>query len=145
MTQIEKPAISWKYLLKKIRIRNEARHITGMLLYLDPFFIQVLEGEEAIINNSFNLIKQDSRHHKVSLIYKKPIEERSFSNWSVGFSKISHEDLENIEGLSDFYKDQRLSLSGFRTVKLMNCYISSSVRFCFEFPCCIQNRLLRNQ
>ena len=50
-------------LLKKIRKKNETRHVTGMLLYLDPFFMQVLEGEEAMVNDLFNLIKQDSRHH----------------------------------------------------------------------------------
>ncbi len=73
-----------------------------MLLYLDPFFMQVLEGEEAMVNDLFNLIKQDSRHHKVSLIYKKPIEERYFSNWTMGFSKISHENIAIMEGFSDF-------------------------------------------
>ena len=73
-----------------------------MLLYLDPFFMQVLEGQEATVNKLFNLIKQDSRHHKVSLIYKKPIEERYFSNWTMGFSKIGHEKLVTMEGFSDF-------------------------------------------
>jgi hypothetical protein len=87
---------------KKIRKKNETRHVTGMLLYLDPFFMQVLEGEEAMVNDLFNLIKQDSRHHKVSLIYKKPIEERYFSNWTMGFSKISHENIAIMEGFSDF-------------------------------------------
>jgi hypothetical protein len=91
-----------KDLLKKIRKKNETRHVTGMLLYLDPFFMQVLEGEEATVNGLFNLIKQDSRHHKVSLIYKKPIDERYFSNWTMGFSKINHEDIETMEGFSDF-------------------------------------------
>jgi Sensors of blue-light using FAD len=89
-------------LLKKIRKKNETRHVTGMLLYLDPFFMQVLEGEEAMVNDLFNLIKQDSRHHKVSLIYKKPIEERYFSNWTMGFSKIGNEKLVTMEGFSDF-------------------------------------------
>jgi hypothetical protein len=91
-----------KDLLKKIRKKNGIRHVTGMLLYLDPFFMQVLEGEETMVNDLFNLIKQDSRHHKVSLIYKKPIEERYFSNWTMGFSKISHENIATMEGFSDF-------------------------------------------
>jgi hypothetical protein len=57
-----------KDLLKKSRLKNETKNVTGMLLYLDPFFIQILEGEEAIVNESFNIIKQDSRHHKVKII-----------------------------------------------------------------------------
>jgi hypothetical protein len=93
-----------KDLLKKSRLKNETLNINGILLYLDPFFIQILEGEEAIVNESFNIIKQDSRHQKVTVIYKKPIEERSFSNWTMGFNKISNEDLEAVEGFSDFLR-----------------------------------------
>jgi Sensors of blue-light using FAD len=91
-----------KVLLKTIRKNNEIRQVTGILLYLDPFFIQVLEGEEAIVNNLFTHIKQDSRHNKVSLIYKKPIEARYFSNWTMGFSKITYENVSTMEGFSDF-------------------------------------------
>ena len=93
-----------KDLLKKSRLKNERKNVTGMLLYLDPFFIQILEGEEAIINESFNIIKQDSRHHKVKIIYKKPIEERSFPNWTMGFNKISDENVDAVEGFSDFWQ-----------------------------------------
>ena len=93
-----------KELLKKSRLKNERLNITGMLLYLDPFFMQILEGEEAIINERFKIIKQDSRHHKVKIIYKKPIEERSFPNWTMGFNKISDENLEAVEGFSDFWQ-----------------------------------------
>jgi len=93
-----------KDLLKKSRLKNATLNITGMLLYLDPFFIQILEGEEAIVNESFNIIKQDSRHQKVKIIYKKPIEERSFPNWTMGFNKISDENVEGVEGFSDFWQ-----------------------------------------
>jgi hypothetical protein len=91
-----------KYFLQVIRHKNELRQVTGMLLYLDPFFIQALEGEEAVVNQLFDVIKKDSRHNKVSLIYKKPIEERHFANWTMGFSKISYKDIETRDGFSDF-------------------------------------------
>jgi hypothetical protein len=93
-----------KDLLKKLRAKNETSDVTGMLLYLDPFFLQVLEGEEAIVNELFNIIKQDSRHNKVSLIYKKPIEMRSFPDWTMGFNRISNEDIAMVEGFSDFFQ-----------------------------------------
>ena len=93
-----------KELLKKSRLKNERKNVTGMLLYLDPFFIQILEGEEAIINELFNIIKQDAKHHKIKPIYKKPIEERSFPNWTMGFNKINAENVEAVEGFSDFWQ-----------------------------------------
>lgn len=94
-----------KELLKKSRAKNQNLNITGMLLYLDPFYIQVLEGEEATVDQLFNVIKEDPHHEKVSIIYKKPIEERSFSDWSMGFNKISNEELESMHGFCDFLEN----------------------------------------
>ncbi len=94
---------SLRDLLEKSRAKNKTLDITGMLLYLDPFFIQFLEGEEAIVNESFDIIKQDLRHQKVSLIYKRPIEKRSFPNWTMGFNKINDKNLTTIEGYTDFW------------------------------------------
>jgi hypothetical protein len=91
-----------KGLLEKSRLKNRKLNITGMLLYLDPFFIQILEGEEANINEIINVIKIDSRHYKVKVIYKKPIEQRSFPNWTMGFNRVRNDDLVEIEGFSDF-------------------------------------------
>jgi hypothetical protein len=93
---------SLKDLLKNLRLKNQQLNVTGMLLYLDPFFIQILEGEEDVVNALFNAIKQDVRHQRVKVIYKKPIEKRCFPNWTMGFNKISDEDVETIEGFSDF-------------------------------------------
>ena len=70
-----------KDLLKKSRLKNERKNISGILHYLDPFFIQILEGEEAIVTELFNFIKQDLRHHNVKLIYKK-------TNTTAFFSKL---------------------------------------------------------
>jgi hypothetical protein len=91
-----------KELLKKSRANNSSLEITGMLLYLDPFFIQVLEGDEVVINKAFDTIKQDPRHYKVSIIYKKLIPHRLFPDWTMGFNKITKESIEKIEGYSDY-------------------------------------------
>lgn len=91
-----------KTLLKTSRANNASLGITGMLLYLDPFFIQVLEGDEDVINQAFQTIKNDLRHHKVSIIYKKLINHRLFPDWTMGFNKVSRESIENLEGYSDF-------------------------------------------
>ena len=91
-----------KELLKKSRNNNENRAITGMLLYMDPYFIQVLEGEEKVISEAFDTIKIDPRHQKVSIIYKKPTSERCFANWTMGFNKVRKEDIAGLEGFNDY-------------------------------------------
>lgn len=91
-----------KALLQQARAANASRDVTGMLLYLDPYFIQVLEGEEPIVADLYERIRLDSRHQKVSLIYRKPIKQRLFGDWTMGFNKVSHQALHSLEGFSDF-------------------------------------------
>ena len=91
-----------KQLLNKARMKNQAQQITGMLLYLDPYFIQVLEGEYEVIGETFDRIKKDERHYKVSVIYKKEIQRRRFYNWTMGFNRVEKEEIEKMEGFSDF-------------------------------------------
>lgn len=91
-----------KKILEKSREKNQRINVTGMLLYLDPYFIQVLEGERETLEKIFSAISQDSRHNKVSIIYRQPLDKRYFSNWSMGFNKIRDQDVENLNGFCDY-------------------------------------------
>ncbi|MGZ8187108.1 MAG: BLUF domain-containing protein, partial [Methylobacter sp.] len=64
-------------LLKTCRTNNGAKNITGILLYAKGTFFQVLEGDEATINNLYRVIEKDKRHKDVTLIEKQPITERA--------------------------------------------------------------------
>lgn len=72
-------------LLQVCRRNNEARQITGMLLYKGGNFIQVLEGERESVRSVYERINLDPRHHGVLRMLEQNIEERQFSNWSMGF------------------------------------------------------------
>jgi hypothetical protein len=89
-------------LLKKARASNEILGITGMLLYRDRFFIQALEGEQTVLENLYAIISKDERHQNVILIYEKPIQQRRFPNWTMGFNKTDSTDTETIKGYTDF-------------------------------------------
>ncbi|MDO9161349.1 MAG: BLUF domain-containing protein [Methylococcaceae bacterium] len=92
-------------MLKKAREKNEKLSITGMLLYRDGFFMQALEGELNDIEDLFKTISQDPRHRDLLLIYKKPIQQRGFPDWTMGFNKISDESVEAIDGYTNFLKN----------------------------------------
>ncbi len=47
-------------LLEQSRARNKRHRITGMLLYSDGHFMQVLEGEEASVMKIFEDISHDA-------------------------------------------------------------------------------------
>lgn len=72
-------------ILKTCHENNGVRDITGMLLYKDGCFMQILEGEEEQIRKLFETIQQDPRHSGILEIASDPIRERSFSDWSMGF------------------------------------------------------------
>lgn len=91
-------------LLKTSRINNGARNITGILIYTHGTFFQVLEGDEAAVNATFETIKKDKRHKDVILLEKVPITERAFPYWSMGFEKLEGKEMSKIEGLNDFFE-----------------------------------------
>jgi hypothetical protein len=89
-------------LLQQCLTNNEASGITGMLLFGNDTFLQVLEGDEAVLNTVVDRIQKDSRHTKVHFLYRKPIERRQYEDWSMGFRRVSAQGLNAIENLSEF-------------------------------------------
>jgi Sensors of blue-light using FAD len=89
-------------LLAKAREKNTRLGLTGMLLYKDGDFLQVLEGEEAAVRALFGTIGQDPRHGRVMTLIDAPIAERQFRDWSMGFRNLADDDLRGMPGYSEF-------------------------------------------
>lgn len=92
--------------LATIRRKNEIQNITGLLLYNDEAFIQVIEGKREIINNLFDIISKDSRHSNIVKLLEEPITKRAFPDWSMGFRKINKEQNMQLPGFSDFMQNK---------------------------------------
>lgn len=80
-------------LLIKARKNNSIQGVTGMLIYRDGNFIQVLEGEEAAVRNLYAIIQADKRHDGAIVICEGEIPERQFSNWAMDFRNYSKNNL----------------------------------------------------
>ena len=52
-------------ILKKAREYNNAHGITGLLLYRDGNFFELIEGEKTKIKELYATIKEDSRHQNI--------------------------------------------------------------------------------
>jgi hypothetical protein len=89
-------------LLAKARENNARLGVTGMLLYHDGNFLQVLEGNEAVVRPLFEKISQDPRHKSVVNLIEKPLVERQFGEWSMAFRTIDDLPVETMAGYSDF-------------------------------------------
>ena len=80
-------------LLDHSREKNRKSGITGILMYRQGVFTQVLEGEESLVRQLFERIAQDPRHREVEIRLAETIQERSFPNWSMGYSRRDLKDL----------------------------------------------------
>jgi hypothetical protein len=75
-------------------VRNNARlEVTGLLLYSNRRFLQVLEGNPNVLNELINRIKVDPRHEKVNILVRAPIKEREFPQWHMGFRRLTDSDV----------------------------------------------------
>ena len=88
-------------LLDVARRNNGELNITGMLLYHKRSFIQVLTGDQTAVESVFRKIEGDSRHHDTRVLYRGPVSERSFEDWSMGFYQSGKNMGEEVPGLND--------------------------------------------
>lgn len=92
---------------------NRENGITGMLLYNRGSFLQVLEGEEAALDETYGRIVRDERHHGLLVIDRSPIAARAFADWSMGFHRCDAADAATLPGFSDFLRN------GFQPAELL--------------------------
>ncbi|RLS77980.1 MAG: BLUF domain-containing protein [Planctomycetota bacterium] len=97
-------------LLLTARRNNDRDAITGMLLYEDGTFLQVLEGENEVIESTYQRIAADKRHHKIMLIARFEIDHRSFHDWEMGFFDASGGKLLQLPGYSNFLSKKTVEL-----------------------------------
>lgn len=103
-----------KALLQQSRDNNTKLGLSGMLLYKDGNFMQVLEGEEETLLALYNKIQLDRRHSGVLQLLRGQIQEREFASWSMGFKNLNDVNLRQMPGYSTFMNEP-LNSGGFQT------------------------------
>lgn len=112
------------HLLAKSRSNNLKNSVTGMLLYAEGSFFQVLEGEPEAVERLFETIRQDRRHKDVTLIIHEPIAERAFGDWTMGYSDITPKEVDELIGANDFFgtEESFTRLGQDRAMKLLEAF-----------------------
>ncbi len=81
-------------ILASCKKNNPSLDITGILLYNDTKFIQLVEGEAKVIMDLYDKIKKDSRHSNCMMISYGAIKEKSFPSWHMGTKKIEKNEVD---------------------------------------------------
>jgi hypothetical protein len=78
-------------ILMTSRLYNEMTGITGLLVYHDKRFLQVLEGPIDELDKVYERIRRDWRHEDCRLLLKETIVARAFDQWEMAYR--DHDDL----------------------------------------------------
>jgi hypothetical protein len=89
-------------LLNVSRCNNELSGITGMLLYKDRRFLQILEGDEHAVRTTYGRILRDPRHRDAVTLLEGEKSEREFHEWSMAFKHLDAEAVRATPGFSPF-------------------------------------------
>jgi len=84
------------------RRNNEARGISGILLYKDGNLMQLLEGEQDAVESLYRKISRDPRHKGLIAIWDGTQTERQFPSWSMAFRDLDGPVARDTPGYSDF-------------------------------------------
>jgi hypothetical protein len=124
-----KNLISGKNLEKEIqniisvaKDRNSKEDITGILIFNNNHFLQIIEGSKKSLKSLMADIENDKRHKDIEYLIDEPIKRRGFDSWNMEIfntndnKKFSFENLQKLtrgfrenlltksDDLMDFYK-----------------------------------------
>ena len=110
-------------LLAQCRKNNAELGVTGMLLYKDGNFMQVLEGEESAVRSLYAKISNDPRHKGEILLQQGVQEERQFPDWSMGYRNLESQESRSVPDYNEFLNTpltgQEFSANPSRSQKLL--------------------------
>ena len=111
-------------LLERARRANAEHNLTGMLLYVEGSFFQVLEGESEAVDALYSKIERDPRHTRITLIIRESIAQRDFGDWTMGFAVVDRLDAGQLIGENDFFRKSSCidTLDAGRAKKLLTAF-----------------------
>lgn len=115
-------------LLQQSRADNARVDLTGMLLYRDGRFLQVLEGPDEAVRERMDAIEHDPRHESIRILLKETTTERLFPEWSMAYAAVP--ETAQPEGFRTTFED----LAGDRETSLTLPALRELVRWFQERP-----------
>ena len=76
-------------ILNKAHQVNANLGITGLLLYKNKRFMQLIEGQEDAVRGLYQKILQDPRHRDLIVLQEDTEPERQFPGWSMAFRNLN--------------------------------------------------------
>jgi len=94
-------------LLKQAQQWNEQVGITGVLLYNEQHFVQVLEGSVEAVGDLYGKLLRDVRHYNVMRLASGRIAARRFGDWTMTFHAVEPAQMARVRG---YFTPEHLNL-----------------------------------
>ena len=83
------------------RDENRLEGITGLLIFNGNRFLQIIEGAPQAIDDLVERLRRDPRHNGFEIRDERPIEQRSFPDWSMELVRVKASYFEARETVRD--------------------------------------------
>ena len=96
---------------------NRVDNLTGLLMTVQGYFLQALEGREDAVRTAYGRITADPRHYELTLVSAGPAEARLFGEWNMCARSMSPSDkaiLDVIDAKGMFHPAKRTAASAMR-------------------------------
>ncbi|OWY40111.1 blue light sensor protein [Xenophilus sp. AP218F] len=112
-------------ILAAARKHNPEQGITGLLCVSHNIFVQTLEGSRQQVNQLYQKLAKDSRHHSLTLLDYREVEQRRFANWSMAEVMLDKVNASQILRYSTHAKLDPFNQPGSSTVMLLEALADS--------------------
>ncbi len=92
-------------------LHNAATGLSGVLLYSPDHYMQVLEGERALINDLLWRLYRDSRHAEMELISFTPVDNRLFGPTPMRLCQVEADQVPSFEAAAEDGETERGGIS----------------------------------
>jgi len=113
-------------ILKTARKRNADNDVTGVLLYSEGTFIQVLEGQPHNIDQIFGSISNDKRHKNIIKLVEAKLDKKYFPDWNMGFATVDKDRAREIAGFLNSTGEILEDESGNTLASILKTFIATN-------------------
>jgi hypothetical protein len=104
--------------------------VTGVLCLSNGFFIQVIEGGRAAVNQLYHRIVIDGRHADVTLLRYEEVGERRYAGWAMGQANMARLNPALLLKYSEKAALDPYSLSGNAVLALFDELVATAAIMC---------------
>ena len=107
-------------ILDEARPLNARDDITGVLTAVDGVFVQIVEGDDAVINGLLKRLSRDDRHTDLTVIERRKVRMRVFGDWDMVSPRLAARELAVLKVLLDDGSASLDSVTAILSIAVLN-------------------------